>query len=146
MHNFSIYFIVLLSIIFFSCTNDKDILDIKERQWLDENPNLKVSIFELYPPYMFLNENGKINGIYIDYLDVIEKKIDYTFNKVFYKQNEWPDILNDAKTNNLDLIVDINKTPEREEYLTFFKPLFNCLLYTSPSPRDATLSRMPSSA
>ena len=24
--------------------------------------------------------------------------------------------------------------------------LFNCLLYTSPSPRDATLSRMPSSA
>ena len=24
--------------------------------------------------------------------------------------------------------------------------LWNCLLYTSPSPRDATLSRMPSSA
>ena len=26
------------------------------------------------------------------------------------------------------------------------QPYFNCLLYTSPSPRDATLSRMPSSA
>ena len=26
------------------------------------------------------------------------------------------------------------------------KNLMNCLLYTSPSPRDATLSRMPSSA
>ena len=26
------------------------------------------------------------------------------------------------------------------------KPLRLCLLYTSPSPRDATLSRMPSSA
>ena len=25
-------------------------------------------------------------------------------------------------------------------------PDFTCLLYTSPSPRDATLSRMPSSA
>ena len=25
-------------------------------------------------------------------------------------------------------------------------PLYACLLYTSPSPRDATLSRMPSSA
>ena len=24
--------------------------------------------------------------------------------------------------------------------------MYNCLLYTSPSPRDATLSRMPSSA
>ena len=27
-----------------------------------------------------------------------------------------------------------------------FRSLNNCLLYTSPSPRDATLSRMPSSA
>ena len=26
------------------------------------------------------------------------------------------------------------------------EPIDNCLLYTSPSPRDATLSRMPSSA
>ena len=26
------------------------------------------------------------------------------------------------------------------------KKAYNCLLYTSPSPRDATLSRMPSSA
>ena len=26
------------------------------------------------------------------------------------------------------------------------KPAKDCLLYTSPSPRDATLSRMPSSA
>ena len=27
-----------------------------------------------------------------------------------------------------------------------YKVVINCLLYTSPSPRDATLSRMPSSA
>ena len=27
-----------------------------------------------------------------------------------------------------------------------WKPIIDCLLYTSPSPRDATLSRMPSSA
>ena len=26
------------------------------------------------------------------------------------------------------------------------RDLYTCLLYTSPSPRDATLSRMPSSA
>ena len=33
--------------------------------------------------------------------------------------------------------------------LSFYRDLsgaFRCLLYTSPSPRDATLSRMPSSA
>ena len=29
---------------------------------------------------------------------------------------------------------------------TDFRPYSNCLLYTSPSPRDGLLSRMPSSA
>jgi len=32
------------------------------------------------------------------------------------------------------------------ELLLFAQQNENCLLYTSPSPRDATLSRMPSSA
>ena len=29
---------------------------------------------------------------------------------------------------------------------SFFQQVYNCLLYTSPSPRDRTRSRMPSSA
>ena len=33
-----------------------------------------------------------------------------------------------------------------EQIYGFYDLLLNCLLYTSPSPRDATLSRMPSSA
>ena len=32
------------------------------------------------------------------------------------------------------------------DYLTFDDALTACLLYTSPSPRDGLLSRMPSSA
>ena len=32
------------------------------------------------------------------------------------------------------------------EWDTYVPGVFTCLLYTSPSPRDATLSRMPSSA
>ena len=34
----------------------------------------------------------------------------------------------------------------RQRYEVYFTVSFDCLLYTSPSPRDATLSRMPSSA
>ena len=41
---------------------------------------------------------------------------------------------------NLDTF-DFSKTQ-----LGIFSPGASCLLYTSPSPRDATLSRMPSSA
>ena len=34
----------------------------------------------------------------------------------------------------------------KTRFVELFVQLFTCLLYTSPSPRDATLSRMPSSA
>ena len=40
----------------------------------------------------------------------------------------------------LELIQDMERPQEEEP------PPETCLLYTSPSPRDATLSRMPSSA
>ena len=36
--------------------------------------------------------------------------------------------------------------PDREPPFFFCKPNDACLLYTSPSPRDGLLSRMPSSA
>ena len=49
----------------------------------------------------------------------------------------WVDFENDYKT--LDL-------PYMESLIWAVKQLHDCLLYTSPSPRDATLSRMPSSA
>ena len=38
-----------------------------------------------------------------------------------------------------------NQKPFNRYFPEIFEPL-RCLLYTSPSPRDATLSRMPSSA
>ena len=56
---------------------------------------------------------------------------------------------NIAKTNNPS--INFNLHSEKSIYEKF-KPIFldlfdnSCLLYTSPSPRDSALSRMPSSA
>ena len=41
---------------------------------------------------------------------------------------------------------NIDKAPEEKERGITINVAHVCLLYTSPSPRDATLSRMPSSA
>ena len=50
--------------------------------------------------------------------------------------------LNDKKLNKIE------KQKAEKDGLKIFEELddYACLLYTSPSPRDATLSRMPSSA
>ena len=51
----------------------------------------------------------------------------------------------------INVDVDLEILDEVNEQITVFAPRESdqnqtCLLYTSPSPRDATLSRMPSSA
>jgi len=45
-----------------------------------------------------------------------------------------------------DTMFQQRKNITRHIISTVVKNLMDCLLYTSPSPRDATLSRMPSSA
>ena len=49
------------------------------------------------------------------------------------------------KWKNLFLSVDTHREKYGIKVLAYGHPK-DCLLYTSPSPRDATLSRMPSSA
>ena len=46
-----------------------------------------------------------------------------------------PDYVKQAKSDGIELVAIVGNAPST-----------SCLLYTSPSPRDATLSRMPSSA
>ena len=45
-----------------------------------------------------------------------------------------------------DQKVSVVEKPWGREVIYASNELYICLLYTSPSPRDATLSRMPSSA
>ena len=45
---------------------------------------------------------------------------------------------------NIILIDEINRAPAKTQAALF--EVMDCLLYTSPSPRDRTRSRMPSSA
>ena len=59
----------------------------------------------------------------------------------FQPRVELSEIADNLKTLE-DPAVDIQLA--KEEILD--NPIYSCLLYTSPSPRDATLSRMPSSA
>ena len=45
-----------------------------------------------------------------------------------------------------DTVMALQEDENAEAETYSYSGLVSCLLYTSPSPRDATLSRMPSSA
>ena len=68
-----------------------------------------------------------------------------------YQQERDRRVRSDAESQFVEVTTDspfANKYLEDDPYskLEDRAPITDCLLYTSPSPRDATLSRMPSSA
>ena len=57
----------------------------------------------------------------------------------WYGEEQTKDLINFLALTDRDVLIALDAAEEQID-------LNSCLLYTSPSPRDATLSRMPSSA
>lgn len=113
--------LVVIGMFAISC-GQKDILTPDEKEWLLTQPTFKVSVFDNYPPYQFVNEQGKAEGIFVDYLSLIENKLDYKFDRVLY--TSWAQVITDAKNKKVDLILEIQETENRSEYLDFYASLF----------------------
>ncbi|MFD0861773.1 response regulator [Sungkyunkwania multivorans] len=107
--------------LFLSCEQKPEILSPEERLWLDEHPELIAAINPTYPPYQFINEQDQLDGIFIGFVNIIEERLDYKFRKVLY--NNWQEILDEAKAEKIDMIIEIEKTASRKEYLNFTEPL-----------------------
>ncbi len=116
------FFSLIVLTLFFSCSNSKDLLTKEEKQWLNDHDSISIALFPYYAPYQFINEKKQIDGILVDYLLLIESKIDYKFKRKLY--SNWEEVISDAKNNKVDIVLEIQQTPLREEYLKFYGQFF----------------------
>ena len=115
--------IFLLVVFLFSSCSKKALLNDDEIQWLKDTKTLKVATYGHFPPYQYIKPDGSTEGIFIDYLKLIEEKINHKFTVVKY--TKWSQVIQDAKDNKIDLILEIQKTKERSKYLNFYSELFD---------------------
>ena len=96
----------------------------------------------------------QVNAVYSDFCKLLDKKLTSKEIKPKSKSNSRNKLPNGKAWWNSELISLAKEVRSRLRQWELNKAdsdlklayLQNCLLYTSPSPRDATLSRMPSSA
>ena len=99
-----------------------------------------------------IKKNKNTRNLILDGTDILIKKIfidDSLLEEEYYKQQK-----NKLKIKNIDRdnfllkIEGIIKPKENTSLLGMYESngIITCLLYTSPSPRDLSTSRMPSSA
>ncbi|MBG6129192.1 signal transduction histidine kinase/CheY-like chemotaxis protein [Aquimarina sp. EL_43] len=129
----------LCSILFFSCSKEK-IVTNAEADWLKQNDSITIALFPYYPPYQFINNNTTIEGIFIEYFNLIEDKIDHKFKKRYY--SNWSQLVKDAKSKKIDMILEAQQTWDRSQYLNFYTEFFNTpfvLVASKDTPDGLTL-------
>ena len=142
------YIVLYLTVVFLSCLlilvscNDKETINEKEKSYLLENDDIIVGIYINYPPFQFVNENGNVDGILLDYFDILENKVGHKFKKKFY--NNWPRVIEDANNQKIDVILEIQKTKNRLKYLTFTNPIFvgDHVVITKKGNRNNTIKKL----
>lgn len=97
--------------------NSSLILTDEEKEWIKDHPVIKVGSDPNWAPFEFRDNDGKYQGINIQYLKIIEKKIGVHF--IFDTSNIWQEIMDKAFIKEIDLITGINETSLRNKYFNF---------------------------
>ncbi|MDM8522820.1 transporter substrate-binding domain-containing protein [Desulfococcaceae bacterium HSG8] len=105
-----------------------------ELLYLSRKEGIKVHNENDWGPYNF-NENGMPKGFSVDYVSILGEKIGSNIRFVNYPF--WNEFLAMMKTGELDVMLNIAKTSERESYLKFTPP------YTEIDQRVYTREEFP---
>ncbi|MDU5492315.1 MAG: EAL domain-containing protein [Clostridium perfringens] len=81
---------------------------------------LKVGFYDNYP-YFYINDKAKVCGDYNEIVKSLSKRLNF---KVEYVNCSLLELLKELENGEIDLVVGINKTPEREKLFEFSK---NCI-------------------
>ncbi len=89
----------------------------EERDWIAAAPVIRVGIDADYPPYSFMDDSGRFQGLAPNILTEIESLTGLIFEPV--PGLSWDEIINGARNRTLDVIATAVQTPERERFLNF---------------------------
>ncbi len=117
---------IIVSIPLTASAKDLQLLDRltqAEKQWLAENPTIKLGIDRAFPPFGSITEDNEYVGFTADWMNLISDKLGVKF-KIF-KDASWGETINLAKADDIDMIAGLVRTKARELYLQFSPAYIN---------------------
>ena len=96
----------------------------EEKDFLKQNKKIKTHNEANFPPFNY-NSNGIPSGFSIDYINLLASKVGLSIE--YISGFTWNEFLEKIKKNEIDLMLNIAKNPQREEYLEFTSPYENII-------------------
>ncbi|MDD5261862.1 MAG: transporter substrate-binding domain-containing protein [Methylacidiphilales bacterium] len=92
----------------------------QEKAWLQAHPVIRVGIDPLWPPFSLRNSSNQYEGIDIDLLRSLERRLNVCFD--ILPANTWGEVYEKARAGGVDVLVGTAWSPERERFLRFTQP------------------------
>lgn len=91
-----------------------------ESDWLAHHKSVRVAFDGYFPPYSYLNEDGKFEGLAVDMIHALAKRAGITIE--ISPKAVWKDLYEAAQKREVDLVATMGKQPEREQWFVFTQP------------------------
>ncbi len=95
-------------------------LSAQEQEYLAAHGPVRFAPDPAFPPFEFIDGQGRAAGITPDLLALIAEKLGISFTTVRY--SSWSDVLEGVKSGAVDMVGTLTRTPERAEFLLFSQP------------------------
>jgi len=91
-----------------------------EKAWLAAHPVIRVGAETNYAPYEFQDSRGHFAGMVADYMDILKRRLGVRFQ--VQQMADFTAVENKLRRREVDVVLAVAPTAEREEYLLFTKP------------------------
>lgn len=92
----------------------------KEQAWLTKHKNIRLAYDGSLPPYSFINDQGKIDGIAVEIMAILSQRLGINF--VIYPDSSWSDLYRAVAKRKVDMVATMVNRPDRVEWFRFTKP------------------------
>ena len=96
---------------------EKVVLTKQENDFIIQNNNFKVGVFNSFEPVGFYNEHGVFDGINRDLLNIISEKTGLNFS--FQGFDTWHQLYQSMLAGDIDMLVSVTPTESRKDKMLF---------------------------
>lgn len=92
----------------------------KERAWLANHKRIRIAFDGSSPPYSFINDSGQLEGIAIEVMNTLNKRLGIKFET--YPNTTWNKLYEAAVAHKVDVVATMVNRPDRTQWFNFTKP------------------------
>ncbi len=95
-------------------------LTSKEQAWLANHKKIRIAFDGSLPPYSFINDAGQLEGIAIEVMSTLSKRLGIKFET--YPNTSWNKVYEAAAAHKIDVVATMVNRPDRRQWFNFTQP------------------------